>query len=154
MLSFWGFPFISCFLYAVLYLYFPLTRNCSELLFATLHDFTSSILLPDLLSICVRAIWLLVLPSGDFQVCLWISLCGYLVEYTIFFTAARFSSLCPLSLVFTCRLSSYQSLIISSLPILEFKYPINILISLYTICHMLFLFSDKRLPFLFHPFCL
>ena len=67
-LNFLGFLFISCFL-CILHLYFCLTRKWLMLLFAPLHDFTFSILLADLLSVSIWSVWLLVLPSGDLQVC-------------------------------------------------------------------------------------
>jgi len=51
------------------------------------------------------SIWLLVLPSGDLHVCLWISLCGKHVEdNTMFFAAAKSTSLCPFLFVFKCCL--------------------------------------------------
>ena len=51
MCSFFVFLFSSCLLYAILHLYFPLTKKWSESLLAPLHDFTSSTLLAFLLSI-------------------------------------------------------------------------------------------------------
>jgi hypothetical protein len=43
--------------YAILHLYFPLTKKWSESLLAPLHDFTSSMLLAFLLSISLWSIW-------------------------------------------------------------------------------------------------
>jgi hypothetical protein len=55
---------------------------------------------------CLWTIWLCVTPSGEVDVCLWMSRCGNVVLLTIrFFEVAKFIILTPLSLVVSCWLS-------------------------------------------------
>ena len=75
-------PFGSYLLYAILHLYLPLTELRSQSLLAPLHNFTSSILLAFLSSVSMWSTGLLVFPSGDLRVCLWISLFGQHAEDT------------------------------------------------------------------------
>ena len=95
----------SYWLHASLHQCLPLTKKRSEALLASLHDFTSSMLLAFLLSISMWSVWLLVFPSGDLHVCLWISLWRKQVEdTTMFFAAAKSTRLCPLLFMFKCVL--------------------------------------------------
>jgi hypothetical protein len=63
-------------------------------------------------------------PSGEVQVCLWMSRCGNVVHLTRFFEVAKCNALIPLSLLASCRLPlPIIGLKMSSLPTFALKPP-------------------------------
>ena len=94
----------ACLLTANLSLTFATTRQWSVSQSAPLKLRTSSMLDCHLLSINMWSIWLCVFPSGEVQVCLWMSLCGNIVLLTTrFFDVAKFTILTPLSILQNVR---------------------------------------------------
>ena len=107
------------------------TRKWSESTLAARSVRTSRMLGACRPSITTWSIWYIVLRSGDCQVFLWILRCWNLVlETTMFCAAAKYTSLKPLSFVFSCRLCfPTVGPKIPSLPTFALKSPTKILIS-------------------------
>jgi hypothetical protein len=96
----------ACFLADSLSVTFATTRKWSVLQSAPLNDRTSRILECHLLSVNTWSIWLLVFPSGEVQLYLWMFRCGNIVLLTTrFLDVAKFTTLTPLSLLSSCKLS-------------------------------------------------
>jgi hypothetical protein len=91
---------------AILTVNLATTRQWSVSQSAALNDRTSSRIELLHLSIWIWSIWMWIFPSRDVQVYLWMLRCGSVILWIMRFSdVVKFTTLTPLSLLISCKLS-------------------------------------------------